>query len=215
MKYALIVFDMDGTILNTLDDLTTSLNHALESCGFPLRTLAEVRLFAGNGVRKLVERGVPQGTGQQATDRALEVFLAHYQLHCADQTRPYEGVVELIRSLREAGCQTAVVSNKVDAAVQELCKTHFDGLFDAAVGERPGMRQKPASDSVDAVLRELGVERAQAAYVGDSEVDIETAINAGLASVIVDWGYRDRDFLIARGAKTIVFTPQEALRALL
>ncbi len=215
MKYALVVFDMDGTILNTLDDLTTSLNHALETCGFAPRTLGEVRLFAGNGVRKLVERGMPQGASAGQTDEVFETFLVHYEAHCADKTRPYDGVAELIRRLREAGCRTAVVSNKVDGAVQELCNAHFAGLFDAAVGERPGMRKKPAPDSVDAVLSQLGVERADAVYVGDSEVDIETAANAGLASVIVDWGFRDRAFLIANGAKNIVSTAQEALSELL
>ncbi len=209
MKYKLAVFDMDGTILNTLDDLMDSLNFALRRAGYPERTLAEVRSFVGNGIRKLVERGVPKDAGAAATDAVFADFSAYYAAHCADKTRPYEGVAELIGALRRAGCKTAVVSNKTDEAVRELCAEYFPGLFDASIGERPGIRKKPAPDSVLEVLSLLGFNAQDAVYIGDSEVDIATAQNAGLNSIIVEWGFRDRDFLIDNGAKVLVSSPRE------
>lgn len=214
LKYELILFDMDGTILNTLEDLKDSLNHALDLSGFPQRSLDEVRRFVGNGIRLLIERGVPEGTSVEAADKVHADFTAHYTLHSADKTRPYAGVIPLIEKLRGMGAKTAVVSNKADAAVQPLCERYFPGLFDIAVGERPGAARKPAPDCVNAVLRELGVERDRAVYIGDSEVDIETAQNAGLDCITVDWGFRERDFLRQRGAEVIASTPEQVLELL-
>lgn len=209
MKYKLVIFDMDGTILNTLDDLADSTNYALLANGLPERTIGEVRSFVGNGIRRLIERAVPAGTDAAQLDRVHESFTAHYKAHCADKTKPYDGILELIRDLRAAGCRTAVVSNKADYGVQTLCRDYFPGLFDMAVGEREGIRKKPSPDSVNEVLKKLSVVRADAVYIGDSDVDIETARNAGLDCIAVEWGFRGREFLIEHGAGRLVKEPRE------
>jgi len=211
MKYRAVIFDLDGTILDTLEDLRASLNDALRRSGYPERSLDEVRRFIGNGIGKLIARGVPEGTPPEAVERVHRDFTAHYTLHCADRTRPYDGIPELLAALRRGGCRTAVVSNKGDYAVQELIGGYFPGLFDAAVGERPGVRRKPAPDSVNEVLRLFGLRPDEAVYVGDSDVDAETARAAGTACVNVDWGFRSREFLAAHGAETIVSSPDELL----
>lgn len=209
MRYKLAIFDMDGTILNTIDDLAASLNFALEKCGYSARTTDEVLSFVGNGIGKLIERGVPQGCTPEETDKVFSVFMEHYAVHCADRTAPYSGITGLLENLRRNGCLTAVVSNKADSAVKELCERYFPGLFDYAVGERSGILRKPAPDSVNEVLDKLGTDRENAVYIGDSEVDIETAKNAGMDSIIVEWGFRKKDFLIEKGAETIVSSPGE------
>ena len=209
MKYTLAIFDLDGTILNTLEDLADSLNAALEQSGYPGRTLEEVRCFVGNGIRKLIERGVPEGTDETAVSQVHKDFTEYYKVHCADKTRPYEGILDLLTGLKKAGCKLAVVSNKADYGVQELCRRYFDGMFDIAVGEREGVLKKPAPDSVNEVLRRLRVRREDAVYIGDSEVDIETAANAGMDHIIVDWGFRKAEFLKKRGAKVMVSRPEE------
>ena len=209
MKYKLAIFDMDGTILNTIDDLAACLNFVLEKSGFPARTMDEVISFIGNGLRKLIERGVPEGTDSETVDKVLADFKEYYAVHCADKTAPYDGIIELLENLRRNGCLTAVVSNKADDAVQELCRKYFDGLFDYAVGERSGILRKPAPDSVNEVLEKLNVKRENAVYIGDSDVDIKTAENAGMDSIIVEWGFRERDFLLKKGAKTIVSAAKE------
>ena len=209
MAYKLAIFDLDGTILDTLEDLADAMNYALGEHGYPWRTIEEVRRFVGNGIRKLIERAVPAGLAKEEIDRVHETFSAYYQQHCADKTRPYEGVLPLLERLRAAGCLTAVVSNKADAAVQPLCRRYYNGLFDYAVGERTGIRRKPDTDSVQEVLRRLQVEAADAVYIGDSEVDIQTAKNAGLDSIIVTWGFRDRDYLESQGGRRFVDRPEE------
>lgn len=214
MNYTLAIFDMDGTILDTLDDLADSLNHALCAAGYAPLTPARVRALVGNGARRLVASAVPAGTDAAATAAVYGAFTAYYQAHCAHKTRPYAGITALLGALRRAGCQTAVVSNKGDGAVQALCARYFDGLFDAVVGERPGMEKKPAPDAVHTVLRQLAVPRARAVYIGDSEVDVATARNAGVDGVFVDWGFRDRAALLDAGARVVVSRP-EALWALL
>lgn len=207
-KYDLAIFDLDGTILYTLEDLKNSLNHALSSHGFPERTLEEVRRFVGNGVRKLVERGAPAGTDPAELDALYETFHEHYRKHDLDNTRPYEGVPELMGRLKAAGLRLAVVSNKVDYGVKDLCKRFYPGVFDAALGERPGVAKKPAPDLVNAVLAELGISREKAVYIGDSEVDLQTAQNAGMDEVIVSWGFRTVAELMAKGATRIVASPE-------
>lgn len=209
LRYKLVIFDMDGTILDTLDDLADSLNTILKKYGYPEHSMENVRNFVGNGIRKLIERAVPDGLSKEKIDTIHSDFIAYYQLHCADKTKPYDGVVELIRTLRKEGVRTAVVSNKADNAVQELCKEYFDGLFDIALGEREGMRRKPAPDSVEYVLRQLQTAREDTVYIGDSEVDIQTAQNAGLDSIAVLWGFRDRTLLERHGAKRFAKTPME------
>lgn len=209
MAYKLAIFDLDGTILNTLEDLADATNYALTQHGYPRRTFEEVRRFVGNGIRKLIERAVPSGTTVEDTDRVHETFTAYYQQHCADKTRPYEGILELLQRLRAAGCLTAVVSNKADAAVQPLCHHYYEGLFDYAVGEREGIRRKPAPDAVQEVLRRLQTDVSEAVYIGDSEVDIQTARNAGMDSIIVTWGFRDREYLESQGGRRFVDKPEE------
>ena len=209
MKYKLAIFDLDGTILDTLDDLADSLNYALEKTGYPVRTREEVRRFVGNGIRKLVERGVPSGTSAESADKVYESFTEHYKVHCADKTKPYEDIPELLKKLRENGVKTAVVSNKADYAVQNLCVQYFDGLFDAAAGEREGVRRKPSPDSVNIILEKLGVNRENAVYIGDSDVDVETARNSGMDCIAVDWGFRDKNILVQCGAKIIVSEPMK------
>ena len=214
MKYSLAVFDMDGTILDTLDDLTNTLNLSLEELGMPLRTKDEVRSFVGNGVGKLLERAVPCGTSVEEMARLTEAFRKNYAAHCADMTRPYDGVPEAIAALRRMGMKTAVVSNKVDFAVQALKEDYFPGLFDMAVGERDGVRRKPAPDSVNEVMRVLGKSREETVYIGDSDVDADTAKNAGVDFVGVEWGFRPREVLIAHGAQVIAKDTDELLEAL-
>lgn len=207
--YKLAVFDMDGTILDTLEDLKDSTNFALEKCGYPTRTYDEVRRFVGNGIRKLIERAVPEGLTVEQIDRVHEVFTEHYKVHCADKTKAYDGIKPLLEKLRASGVKTAVVSNKADYGVQELCKEYFDGLFDYAVGEREGIRRKPAPDSVNEALRVLGMSKSEAVYIGDSDVDFETAKNAELPCISVLWGFRDEEFLREKGATLFVHDPAE------
>lgn len=211
MKYQLAIFDMDGTILNTLEDLADSVNYALSCSNYPTRTLDEVRNFVGNGIRKLMERAVPSGTSPEELEQVYADFTAYYPKHCYDKTKPYSGMIETIQNLRKQGIKTAVVSNKADYAVQILCKQYFDGLFDYAVGEQTGVQRKPAPDSVNIVLDKLKITQNNAVYIGDSDVDIDTARNAEMDCISVDWGFRDPSFLQEHGAKIMVSSPEELL----
>lgn len=215
MKYELVIFDLDGTILDTLEDLTDSVNHALAKYGYPTRTKADVRSFVGDGLMMLVRRAIAPETNEEIIQTVLTEQKAYYKEHCSDKTKPYEGIMELLEELKAAGCKLAVVSNKADYAVQILCEQYFPGIFHMAVGEKENVRKKPAPDSVNEVLQELQVERANAVYVGDSEVDIETAENAGLEAVLVTWGFREADFLQGRGAKRLVASANELKNALI
>ena len=204
MTKQLVIFDLDGTILDTLEDLKNSLNAALDKMGYPQRTLEETRRFVGNGIRKLIQRAVPAGTGEVQQQAAYDAFMAHYRIHCADHTKPYPGIKQLLEELKARSYRLAVVSNKADSAVQILCEKYFPKIFDCAVGERPGVRKKPAPDAVNEVLERFQLPREQALYIGDSEVDIETARNAEVDCVLVDWGFRDRETLAANGAAHVV-----------
>ncbi len=215
MSYRLYVFDMDGTILNTLEDLADSLNYALARHQMPARTIDEVKTFVGNGIRRLVELGVAEGTSEEVLEQVLATFAAHYKIHCADKTAPYKGVVDVLRALKAQGKLLAVVSNKADFAVQELCKQYFDGIFDIAVGERPEINKKPAADMVNLVLNQLGISKAEAVYIGDSEVDLKTAENSLLPCVAVGWGFRDAAFLKECGATDVVEKVEDLLAALI
>ena len=215
MNYELVIFDMDGTILDTLEDLKNSTNYALKQSGYPEHPLENIRQFVGNGIQKLIERAVPEGTSEADRQKVYEAFLAHYKVHCADNTKPYNGIPDLIIKLREAGIKTAVVSNKADPAVQDLVIEYFPNMFDVSVGEKPGVAKKPAPDAVDFVLETLSIPRERAIYIGDSDVDIATAENSHMDSIIVTWGFRDLEFLKVHGAKTIVDTTEEILELLL
>ena len=215
MKYELVIFDLDGTILDTLEDLTDSVNYALKKYGYPTRTMEEIRRFVGDGLLMLMRRAIAPETDEAIIQTALAEQKAYYKEHCADKTKPYAGILELLSDLKNAGCKLAVVSNKADYAVQILCEQYFPGVFHMTVGEKENVRKKPAPDSVNAVLEALQVDRANAVYIGDSEVDIETAKNAGLDAVLVTWGFRDEAFLREKGAKTLVNTANELKSALI
>lgn len=211
MKFTLAVFDMDGTILDTLEDLQNSLNVILERYGYPTRTLEEVRRFVGNGILRLIEQAVPSDCTEEQVRMVYEDFIPYYREHSAEKTRPYDGIVSLLDALKKHGMRLAVVSNKADAAVQDLCVQYFDGLFDLAVGERKGMAKKPAPDMVELVLDMLQVSKEDAVYIGDSEVDAATAQNSGLHLCAVEWGFRDVDVLKEHGAEHI-FADTESLQ---
>ena len=211
MKYKAIIFDLDGTLTDTLEDLFISVNYALRSCGLPERSLDEVRRFVGNGVRKLIERAVPEDTGLTMLEKCFDTFRAHYVIHCQDHTCLYPGIATLLMSLHAKGYRMAVVSNKLQSGVNELARTFFHGVIDVAIGEQQGIPRKPAPDMVEAALGQLGVSKDEAIYVGDSDVDLQTAANAGLPCISVLWGFRTRDFLVAHGATTFAETPQDVL----
>ena len=213
IAYNTYIFDLDGTLLDTLGDLASSVNYALRTHGMPEHSIEDVRRFVGNGVRKLIERSVPSGTENPNFEATFATFREYYMQHSLDTTRPYDGIPETLAALKAKGCRLAVVSNKMMAATQKLCRHFFPDTIEVAIGENEaeGIRKKPAPDIVYASLRELGVDKHSAVYVGDSDVDIETARNAGLPCISVLWGFRDRDFLIQHGAKTFISAPQELL----
>lgn len=211
MSYHAVIFDMDGTILNTLDDLTDSLNYVLEKMGYSVHSTQEIAGFLGNGVNVLVRSALPAGVGEEKTEEFLNAFKARYKDHLRDKTRPYDGVMEVLYTLRERGVKTAVVSNKFDAAVKLLSGEYFDGLLMSAVGESDTVRKKPAPDGVLMAMKELGVTPDETLYVGDSEVDVETAKNTGIACVGVTWGFRKKEVLIQAGAEYIIDQPKALL----
>ena len=204
-----IIFDLDGTLLDTLEDLTDSVNYAMERFGLPAHTLDAVRGFVGNGVAKLIERAIPQGVENPSYEAIFEAFKEHYAKHCEDKTCPYEGIMEVLAPLKEQGYHLAIVSNKFDGAVKQLCKKYFREYISVAIGESDQVKRKPAPDTVYQALRELGSEGSRAIYVGDSEVDLQTAQNAQLRCVSVTWGFRTKELLLNAGAAWIIRTPQE------
>ncbi len=205
------IFDLDGTLLSTLDDLAASCNYALRHNGMEERTLDEVRLFVGNGVKKLMERAVPGGQDHPCFAKAFADFRQHYMEHNLDTTQPYPGVMEMLRELKARGKKIAVVSNKFYAATQALCRHFFGDLVDVAIGEREDIRKKPAPDTVNEALRQLGADRDRAVYIGDSDVDVMTARNSGMPCISVLWGFRDLDFLVEHGATIFVASPRQIL----
>lgn len=207
--YKTAVFDLDGTLLDTLQDLTNSVNYALKNNGMPVRTLDEVRRFVGNGIRNLMIRAVPEGADNPKFDQVFEDFKEHYGIHCQDETKPYEGIMELCAELKRRGIKTAIVSNKADFAVKELQKYYFDGMIPVAIGEKETVRKKPAPDTVFQALKELGADKDSAVYVGDSDVDIETAKNSGMDCISVTWGFRSEEFLREHGATVYAHDAKE------
>ncbi|MDY4409810.1 MAG: HAD family hydrolase [Prevotella sp.] len=209
MRYDTYIFDLDGTLLNTINDLAASCNYALRSCGMPGRTVDEVRRFVGNGVRLLMVRAIPGGDSNPRFDEAYAIFRQHYLHHSLDTTKPYDGIEELIAELNAAGKHVAVVSNKFYAATQALVRHFFGDTIKVAIGERENIRKKPAPDTVLEALRQLDMPAETAVYIGDSDVDIDTASNCGMPCISVLWGFRDRQFLIDHGATTLVSEPRE------
>ena len=214
ITYQTYIFDLDGTLLDTLGDLAASVNYALRTHGMPEHSIDDVRRFVGNGVRKLMERAVPEGAGNPLFEDAFATFRQHYMEHSLDTTRPYDGILETLASLKARGCHLAVVSNKMMAATQALCRHFFPDTIEVAIGEHEaeGIRKKPAPDTVIAALKALGVGKENAVYVGDSDVDIQTACNSGIPCISVLWGFRNRDFLKQHGAEIFISTPSELLR---
>lgn len=214
MNYQTWIFDLDGTLLDTLGDLAASVNYALRRCDMPEHSMDNVRRFVGNGVRLLMERAVPGGAANPLFAEAFSTFRTHYMVHSLDTTRPYDGIPALLSELKRQGRLTAVVSNKFDAATKELCRHFFPDTIDVAIGEHEaeGIRKKPAPDTVIEALRQLGAPREGAVYVGDSDVDLMTARNSGLPCISVLWGFRDRDFLLQHGATRFVSSPEELLQ---
>ena len=204
-----VIFDMDGTVLNTLDDLATSVNYVLTRYGMPVHCTEDYRRYFGNGIRYALECAVPKGTEETTIDQMLPVFKEHYNAHCLDKTRPYDGIPELMKALRDRGFKLAIVSNKIDSAVKELNAKFFSAYVDVTIGEREGIRRKPAPDTVVQALKELKSSKHEAVYIGDSEVDLQTAANAGLPCISVLWGFREKDFLTEQGATVFANTPQE------
>ena len=209
MNIKAVIWDLDGTLLNTLDDLAASVNAALAMNGMPLRSTEEVRAFVGNGIRNLMMRAVPGGEANPAFDKALEDFTRHYGAHSRDRTRPYDGILEMLDKLSAAGVKHAIVSNKIDFAVKALSRAYFGERMCAAIGDDPSRARKPAPDSVFAAMREMGVTAQETVYVGDSDVDVLTARNAGVPCVAVLWGFRDEACLRAAGAGRLAHTPDE------
>ena len=211
MPYKIAIFDLDGTLLDTLEDLYLAVNAALERHSLPSRTRDEVRMFVGDGVEMLIRRAVPAGTDEDATLTVLADFKTIYAAICEDHTRPYDGILAVLSALRDQGVRVAVVSNKFDAATKRLCKKYFGDLVEVAIGEKAGVRKKPAPDTVYEALKELDMTATGAVYIGDSDVDIKTARNCGMPCISVTWGLRDKEFLLENGATTLVHTPEDLL----
>lgn len=209
MKYKAVLFDMDGTVLDTLGDLAAAVNHTLREFSMPERSIAEVAAALGNGAAYLIAHTVPDGTPKELTDKVLAAYAPYYDAHCDTLTGPYDGIVPLMEKLRDRGVKLAVISNKQDTAVKPLAEKYFPGLLEIAVGESAEVRRKPNPDAVLAALRHIGVERGDAIYVGDTEVDLQTARNAGMECASVDWGFRTREQLVEIGAEHIFDTVQE------
>ena len=206
-----IIFDLDGTLLDTLDDLYSSVNHALAQYHLPVRSKWEVRSYLGNGVRRLVEHALPEGCDADLTEKVFREFREYYLEHSLDRTQPYEHIIPMLRECKTSGLKTAIVSNKLDMAVQDLHQRFFADCIDIAIGETPDVRRKPAPDMVLRAIEQLGCQHNEAVYVGDSEVDLATARNASLPCIAVSWGFRDKEFLIEQGAKTIIDTPVQLI----
>lgn len=209
MKYKAVLYDMDGTVLDTLGDLVSAVNYTLEHFDMPLRSAEEIRSFLGNGAKNLITCSAPKGTSPEKIEEMLEFYLPHYNSHCQILTAPYEGIVELMRELRALGVKQAVISNKQDSAVKPLAAHYFPGLLESALGESETVKKKPNPDAVLAALKELGVDKSDAVYVGDSEVDVQTAINADMDCAAVSYGFRSEEELLASGARVICHTVAE------
>lgn len=212
MKYSTIIFDLDGTLLNTLEDLAASVNYAMCKCGFPERTLDEIRRFVGNGVHVLIRRATPDGISDEDYWKAYNCFEEHYKVHNLDLTRPYPGIMKLLSDLKEKGYRLSIVSNKIDFAVQDLKKEFFNNLIDIAVGDSPDTKNKPAPDMVHKAMELMGAELKDCVYIGDTNIDMETAENSNMPCICVSWGFRTRAELEEYGAEMIADTPEEIFK---
>ena len=204
-----VIFDLDGTLLNSLEDLHACFNHAIAHFGYPTRNIEEIKSFVGNGIKKAIERALPYAVENEELNNITNYFRAYYKEHMLELTKPYEGVMELLANLKAKGYKTAIVSNKYDDAVKKLSENYFGNLIDVAVGEGYGVRRKPEIDGVIKAVEILGSKIENCIFVGDSDVDIMTSSNAKLPCISVLWGYRDKEFLISKGAKLFAETPKD------
>lgn len=211
MKYKLAIFDMDGTILDTLEDLKNSTNYVLKKYSFKERSLDEIRRFVGNGLRVLIEKAVPENSGEKVVDELLSDFKEHYEVHKQDFTKPYDGIRDLLAELKKNDIKLAVVSNKPDAAVKILCDQYFNGLFDYSLGEKENIKRKPAPDMAELAVKTLGFSKEECIFIGDSDIDIQTAKNAGLEVIAVLWGFRTKEDLVKEGATVFAAAPKDIL----
>lgn len=210
-RYKAVIFDLDGTLLNTLEDLTDAVNHVMRQFNYPEHTIEEIRSFVGNGIKLLIERSLPDGKDNPEFDKIFSEFKLYYTSHCQIKTRPYDGIMELIAALKEQGYKLAIVSNKNQSAVTELNNIYFSDYISTAIGEKEGVRKKPAPDTVIKALSELGISSDDAVYVGDSDVDRETAKNSDMDCISVTWGFRDRKLLESLNPYAIIDKPAELL----
>ncbi len=208
-KIDTVIFDLDGTLINSLEDLRVSVNYALFGFKYPKQTLDMVRRNVGNGIEKLIERSLPDGKDNVNYEVCLEIFKEHYKTHMSVNTKPYPHIIETLAALKSRGYKLAVVSNKFDAAVKPLCQKYFKNLIDVAIGQSKDTKKKPAPDTVYIALDELGSTSETSIYVGDSEVDIQTAKNSGMDCISVSWGFKTKEFLKQNGASVIIDTPLE------
>ena len=211
----MVIFDLDGTLLDTLDDLCNSVNYSLRTNNFPERSLAEVRTFVGNGIRLLIDRSVPEGTSKELIDKTFECFKTYYAVHCNDKTKTYPGVMDMLKELKKNGYKIAVLSNKAQYAVTKLCDIYFNNLLDDAVGARENVAKKPSPDALYICAENNNINLNNVIYVGDSDVDVATANNAGVRGIAVTWGFRSRELLIKCGAENLADNTDELLQILL
>lgn len=208
-KYDVILFDLDGTLLYTLEDMRDSVNHVMELFGYPVHTTEEVRSYIGNGIRKLIERALPAGTDSEICDRALAEYRRHYNDNCMVKTRPYEGVPELLQELKARGHRIAVVTNKNAEAAEKICRHYFPDTVELTLGQVDSIPKKPDPAMVRSAMEQMGVSGKSAVYIGDSETDIETAANSQMDCIICLWGFRDEEYLKEQGAEVTVRNASE------
>ena len=211
-KYDAILFDLDGTLLDSLEDMKDSVNHVMREFGFPEHTTEGIRTFVGNGIRRLIERSVPEDTDPRTCEAALKVYRSYYNDHCMIKTKPYDGVPELLAALKKEGFAMAIVSNKNEEAVEEMREHYFGDLVPLAFGQSDAVPKKPDPSMVYAAADRLGIPKERCIYVGDSEVDIETAKNAGIDCITCLWGFREKEFLLAEGARVLAEAAEDILR---
>lgn len=204
-----VIFDLDGTLLNTLEDLKNSTNYALSQFGFPTHSTEDIRKFVGNGVKKLIERAVPKNCDTKITAKCLEIFKEHYSKNMYNNTKPYNSIIEILKELRNNGAKIAVVSNKFDSAVKKLCSIYFGNLIDVAIGQSENIPPKPLPNGVFKAIELLNTEKSSVIYIGDSEVDVATAKNTNIPCIGVTWGFRDEQDLA--GANFIINKPSELI----
>ncbi|MEG0492910.1 MAG: HAD-IA family hydrolase [Clostridia bacterium] len=215
--YQTVIFDLDGTLLNTLEDLTNATNHAMRESNYPEHSADEVRRYVGNGIGQLIHRALPPAADgdEEAFQEVLQAFKHYYALHNNDFTKPYEGCCDMLRTLASAGVKLAIVSNKNDPNVKALSAEYFREWIDVAFGEQEGIRRKPHPDVVLKVMKALGSKPEKTLYVGDSDVDLQTAQNAGVSCAAVCWGFRSEEELRAAGATLLVHSPEELVQVVL